>query len=230
MASKASEYYFLPDSAFAADARATADIPRSLAGRTRRIYQHLTGDPLDDGEPPPLNADARIGHNHRGPPFGSAFRHPVAWMTGKKDNAGNLQQVADNNVCSLAAGTTDNPTSFSIRDWIIWVPPFWRPTNGDMPPYGKLYLKLYGFVSSAVNSDFEVTCSARELFGESGSPTSQTMRLSTTTEAAATDIDDEPFIFTVGGYNAINISIANPSAQDVTITALSICQTVKRRH
>lgn len=234
MVSKATEYYFLPEIAFAGDAKAHIDVPRSLAGRTRCIYELLTGEnPMNGQEPAAtaLNPDARLGHNHRGPPHGSAFRHPLAWKTGKKDNAGNLQQPAQTLVAFVPNTLDpDNPGSVNIRDWLIFVPPYWRPQDGSRAPYSKLFLKVYGFVSSAVNTDFEVGISARPLFGEGISPTNQTMRLSTTAEAAATVIDDEPFILVDGGYNHVNINFTNPTDRDVSITSIAICQVVKRRH
>lgn len=65
-------------------AQADAELAQVLAGRARWLYEMATGGPAVSGEPSsvPVNPQGTIGHDHSGPPYGSAMRHRLVGFDG----------------------------------------------------------------------------------------------------------------------------------------------------
>lgn len=227
--SKASEYRFLPDSAFTAEAKAYNDIARSLAGRTRHEYELATGkNPFPtEAAASPLNPDARLGHNHSGPPWGSAFLHPVAWVGGKKDSAGNIQGTRQ--VATILPGLT-----VSVRNWVVLVRPFAPLPGPAVAPYSRLYLHLIAHLAFAGSSNLLISVRARPLNGPTGPKRSFTRAITSTSETAhalTPAVASTMWLSMVSGYNTVDIDFKNTgSAQTILVDALVLAQMVKRSH
>lgn len=226
--SKAGSYTFLPDSAFVAEAKATADVIQSLAGRTRCEYELLTGaSPGADTFATPLNPDARHGHNHRGPPWGSAFLHPVAWCGGKQVTNVDLQ--GERQVMTVVAGTATNPAVGRLMNWVIWCAPFADLPAPRIAPYRKLYLGGLGYLDSATTTDVAVRVRARD-FGEDTAWVEKTWTFTSTTEQVPTAPDGNPFVLVKPGYTCIDLTVSNQTAREVRLTSIALLQVVKRSH
>ncbi len=71
----------LPESATSVHAGAVHETALSLAGRSRGIWERLTGAPAVAGEPASIevNPQGEVGDDMSGPPFGAAPLLPVWW-------------------------------------------------------------------------------------------------------------------------------------------------------
>jgi hypothetical protein len=70
-------YGFLTPTRVNSSKSVLAAIPRTVAGHNRAMYEHLTGQVVDDAQPPiaKKNASGVLGHDHSGGSMGRALRH-----------------------------------------------------------------------------------------------------------------------------------------------------------
>lgn len=124
-------------------APADAETIKSLAGRARWLYEMASGSPGGDAEHAPacpLNPSGRLGHDHSGPPYGSAFQHPLWCYSSVVSGSG---YSADNGTTSLWANRAivvyDGSGAEDIDCNIVaraWVRPFAATEDS---PYSRAY-------------------------------------------------------------------------------------------
>jgi hypothetical protein len=222
---------FLPDDAFRSEAKGNRNVLASLAMRSRRLYELLTGtNPHASTDPPgtPRNPDGELGHNHSGPPWGVAFLHPIATISRKKASPGNIQMPTGWQVADL---TTTNP--FIIGPWVIRNRSYAKRPDPYTAPYSRAYLKLLAHRPTANPATLAVSMEsfARDRKGTWAQGThsaSIAMTSTAETEYAHADlwVDLEP------GLNLIKITFSSsaPSADAPIVDSLSLCQIVKQTH
>lgn len=230
----AARYYFLPDSAFASEAIGHADVPSSLAGRARVLYELASGEnPFPNEAPGTIkNPQGEIGHDHSGPPWGSAFLHPIATYSGKKDNSGFLQQtVGSQPVVNLSASSA----APSLGPWVIWNRPFadvpvpFGTTTANLAPYSRGLVRGIAHRTSASTVTLTVKLVTLDYLGRTLSSMSSNVSISSSTETMFS-IDDAWFVLGPG-RNIIRIDFSTgDAAAGISVDAIGVYQTVKRSH
>lgn len=235
------DFAFFEDSVFQSEAKAHAEVIKSLAGRARHLYELATGqNPLSGADPPctPVNPDGELGVNLSGPPWGSAILHPIAWIGGIKADIPNV--VGSRPLTSMANAdgsvTTGlppaNPTR-TIRNWSVRSRRY-TPLDveqGLISPYSRGYLAIRGWASAG-------TVEARIRVWQTGNDDNKrtdTVEFSSTTEAMRSPTSSPALDLYVDlaadGRNEINVEIRNNDTTDTLhISSIAILQVAKRSH
>lgn len=211
---------YLDDTAVETYASMTTSVGRILAGRAAFLHSFATGDPLGSPSLPiAVNPQGTLGHDHSGPPYGSAPRHAICWMAGLLAVPASWTRQNEPSF----GGSADNPRlSIDLKPWV-------RPFQQVMPstwtaPYsrGYVYLRYYSTTTGAPT----ITVRMRHNDGN----------VETETFAAAANLTENSKTLTAyfrlaPGINSLRLNFSSSSTTIVTkITALAICQIVKRSH
>lgn len=115
---------------------ADVEVPQALAGRARWLYEHATGAPAtdDDEAGVPRNPQGLVGHDHSGPPYGSALRHTIfGWGATRDDVASSGDWSTTRGLIDLHTGGAPDRRSAEVRGK-VWVRP--HVERGAGPPFG----------------------------------------------------------------------------------------------
>lgn len=236
-----SENLFLEDTAFMGEAKGQAEIARSIVGRTRVNYEVLTGtNPFTDEQPAsPRNPQGTLGHDHSGPPWGSAFLHPVVWWGWNKADATNVirprlgsSEFYEDTISASTNGITFGPMVFWNRQH---APLPDGPTGFGRPPYSILALVIAAHKKSA-DADLDI----RLIVGDDERVFSDTVTITSTATTAYTvdsggDIanGNPPALYmpATGGRNKFTLEFTSTAlaANAITIDGWSLCVLRKRR-
>lgn len=210
-------YYPFPRPAedVAAHAGARGEVPLSLAGRDRHLWEMVTGASAVAGEPAavPTNPQGLVGIDMSGPPFGPCLLLPVAWWEGSS-GAG----VHPSHAWSAIAGTP------AVKRWRVWNRPHMRRLDGDAP-LQQLGLLWRGTASAGTSSVFR--CSITNL------STGVTRNLDRTINVTSvpTDYTEPTLIPFTPEANDLEISWSRLSGtRTLEVRSLMLAVVVKRRH
>lgn len=209
---------------------ATELIAKSMAGRIRYLYELATGTAAHtDGPGTPINPQGRLGIDHSGPPWGTAFPHPL-WTAESTPPSGDI--YGESPVVTVANGAIR-----TIRARFI-VRPF-QP--GDRVPYSRAYLAAAGRPTSGAGTS-TVTFRLYDGPGIDGT----TSKTATLTSTGATSLTLSTALYTSiepperrrrpspteARWPTIErrIEISNTSGVSMDIVALSLNQIVRRSH
>ena len=112
---------------------ADAEIPQILAGRARWLYEHATGGVNGLTPKVTMNPQGFAGHDHSGPPYGTAFLHPVTAICGNTTTPSTVQFTRLPNQYAISS---TNPLEWEA---MLWVRPHAR---GIGVPYSRLQLSM----------------------------------------------------------------------------------------
>jgi hypothetical protein len=206
-------------------APAHAKIVKSLAGRVRLLAELATGQSIIDGEPPmaPPNPDRdSCGVNFTGPPWGSAWLHPLWWRGGTR-LSGTVEGGSVTIASEVGDGTINAPLTvrgrFTLRNF----------ATSATAPYSRGYLIVVANQASAVSS-FDVSVSLRS----QGQTRYGEFSLASTTASIRTisgvDGGAVPYYSLVPGRNDIE-AIFDPQASEIArIVGVAVCCIKKRTH
>lgn len=220
----ANQNFPLTDDRFCSEAIGRNDILGSLAGRARFLYELLTGQNPFPAELPAStpNPQGKLGHDHSGPPWGTAFLHPVAWWSGQKADSG-LQQPTQPFV-SMVEG---EPHRVEL---VLWN----RPHVSDLPqgriaPYSRLFLF---FVAHVAGADADLGIRIENLNDGASDPRGVTRTVSGSSAGYTTlpDSDAGAWLQAGSGRNRCRITFTAADANAPTVTAWALCQVKKRTH
>lgn len=147
MVSRVGELLWLKDTQVCALAHGRAEIARGLAGKARWLTELVDGQSAVAGEPPvtPPNPQGLVGLDMSGPPWGSAWRHPVAWAGGRGTDSTSWQGPAKHTLLIHTAGRRPvGLTPWHVRNRCHEVLP-----AGYSAPYSRLQVLLRARVQSA---------------------------------------------------------------------------------
>jgi len=198
---------------------AHARVVQSMAGRLRALYEMATGQAIVAGEMPsiPRNPQGLLGVDFSGPPYGSAWRHPLGGSGGlKPDTVGAGAWEGHQTQGSCVAGSR----------LIIPICLYVRPHVGiDRAPYTRGYPIVSLYQATAV-AGFSVTLTC--IWGEGeGARRSATATASSTAEVLRLpDVwwDLHP------GRNNLRLELETASATAAILARFTINQMVKREH
>lgn len=209
----------LPDTAADSQSPARAEVIRSLAGASAYLHELATGAFEGDTPCTPPNPQGEVGVDLSGPPWGSAFWHPIATCGGIARATG--QWYGNRNVC---APFNDTP-ALVIPYWNFWVRP-----HADLPqdraPYSRAYLRCRAYRgASNTTLTAEVTCHSVPL-----QPTiTASVSITSNTEASYQLSDNA--IPLVSGWNRLSLRLYGTTAGiNITLCSLQLGNEVKRRH
>lgn len=242
MPSKIGENTPLANEAFRSEAVAHTEVIRSLAGRTRYLYELISGHvpvSADDQPASPRNPDGELGLNFSGPPWGSAKLVPIAWIGGLKDGGTGIHSGTRPLTSRLdPSGTLVEGVApgnqYLLNNWKVRsrrYQPFdeaKEERNGTdrIPPYSRGALLLEGY-SSTGTCDFAIrvrTDNGPWLEGAS----SYGVAPSTLVEFSTTSLWVP---LNPNGASSVDIEITNTdSTATLHLTSLGIVQRVKRSH
>lgn len=220
MVSRVGELLWLKDAAARTFAHGRAELARGLAGKARWLNELVDGQSAVAGEPPvtPPNPQGLVGIDCSGPPWGSAWRHPVAWVGGRGTDTTDWQAPAKHTPLIHTAGR--QPVGISrwhIRNRCHEVLP-----AGYTAPYAALQVKLRARVRSAT-----ATLTVRGRVDDGDLVTLGTASLTTTMTAFTLSTAKLPL--PGGGQAAHRIYIeVSTSAGTAEVEALSINVAEKR--
>jgi hypothetical protein len=211
---------WLTDAQARSEAAAKNEVGQALAGKARHLYELAAGVSPDGGEPASgRNPQGLIGVDYSGPPWGSAIRHPIAWIGGAKP--GSWKDP-------ILSCTQSSPAS--ILNWRFWVRPFDHP-RGYIAPYSRGIPTFRAYLSSAGSST--VTVAMWHTGVEDEAMETDLIVNSTTESSFPTDgfttISD--YVPLRPGWNTVSMRFrGNTDSYTVHITSVAIHQMVKRSH
>lgn len=197
-------------------APADAELAQTIAGRSRWLYEMATGGPATVADPPgvPNNPQGLVGHDHSGPPYGSAPKHRLFGWSGA------LVDVPDTWTASVGAyELSPGNTRRSLRNR-VWVRPFVSFVGA---PYSVADV-IFRAVSTGGSQDVTV-----EVSTNGGAVSSEVLTVTTT--PAGFVIND--CLDLVPGFNTVQIDFdtaPSGAAHPVYITSFGAMQTAKRSH
>lgn len=197
-----------------AHAAAKSDVPMSLAGRARHLWEMATGASAIAGEQAsaPVNPQGLIGIDMSGPPFGPALLLPVAWWEGRS-GAGVQPTNQWSTIGALAISS----------DWTIWNRPHTQFLDGAAP-LQQLALLWRGTASAGTSSVFR--CTVENL--SNGTTTSFDRTINTTT---TTDYDETTLFPFIPEANDIVMTWQRISGtRTLEVNSLTFAVAAKRRH
>ena len=211
----------LPDTATKSKAPAYASTARALMGRISTLAELLQGRvPVTLGRrTTPPNPQRLIGIDHSGPPWGSAWRHPLLVVGGcQTDYSGDVvgQRV-------VGAFTITRPLIIPLR---IYVRPHAQYFGC---PYSRGHLAFRAYRASGTGSlDIDIWARHGGSTARANGTTYTTSSGFTTTasEHAPTDIHCD----LVPGYNDLDLTFGSSTSVEITIETLCVYLGVKRLH
>lgn len=207
----------LPTSATSVHAGAYHETALSIAGRSRGVWERLTGAPAVDGEPASIevNPQNEIGDDMSGPPFGAAPRLPV-WWWGVDASAINARWRV-NTLRSI------DSTAKMIRAR-FWNRPHAVSIVGDAP-LDKLQFSSRTRSSLTASSVFVFKIRNRQ----TGQIHTYSRTISTTAEQTNTETSE--LVAVDPGMNDFDIEIVRTSGTaTLNVRALVLTVSAKRRH
>lgn len=193
-----------------------AEIPTSLVGKARFLAEHATGGPIDGDSAPAVatNPQDRKGHDHCGPPYGSALRHCL-FSTFGHELVG-ADWVGEDLYWDFGS-VSEIPLEF---DGWVWVKPF--PPVEDTP-YSRGYLTVVLRNLTANAGDVVVTMRTND-----AEP--RTAAFVTAASTAAQVEVDLDYMVLVPGWNRVTISFEGFAAAMTRLLGFSVNQIAKRSH
>ncbi len=194
------------------NAPAGAELVQTLAGRARWLYEMATGGPAVDTEPAavPRNPQGLVGHDHSGPPYGTAFRHLLFGCSGGVVDATWSRSPA---AFELPNGST---SAFEQRVWI-------RPHAEQRgAPYSRGLLVLRAISNSGDQSVLVQS-------GTNGDEAAESVILVPDTETEFTFTSS--LLAFRSGWNDLRVVLEKlESGSNLYITGLGVFQTALRSH
>jgi len=204
-----------------------SEMVKGLSGRSAWLYEFATGDlagGTDEAPITPLTASGRVGHDHSGPPYGSALQHPLWTMTSAQ---------------SLSALTRDDGTNY----YDVWAAASVSSSNVRLPslacrfycrpfpdyedsPYSRAYLSVAVLSVSGTQTLYA------DLWSSSNPETVQSASASITDTTWPPQFWSPSTIYwTVRpGWNVHYARFRCTTTSGVTIHGVSANQIVKRSH
>ena len=208
----------LQDSDTRSLAPARARVLQSIGGRILYIAELLQGRiPVSLGrQVTPSNPQGRIGIDHSGPPWGSAFRHPMMTM------GGCIEDVSGDAVGQRIVGTFSqgNPLIIPIR---LYVRPF---ASSAGAPYSRAYVTArVARVSGSGSVDFDVTCRRA-----SGGPPPMIGSTSVSTTTPTHSGSGNAYFAVTSGHNDLELEFSSASATELLVEQFQVWQSTQRSH
>lgn len=146
MVSRVGDKLWLTDAQAGSLADARSEVARAFAGKARVINELVAGVSMVSGEPAvvPLNPQGLIGLDMSGPPWGSAWRHPVCWFGGRGTDTSGIQAPSRHIWMVHTAGQPPKMRG-PFRAWI-------RPFEVLPSPYVAPYAALRAYLRARVRS------------------------------------------------------------------------------
>lgn len=204
---------------------ALATVIQALVGGAAYLYELVSGTAVSsDSRVTPSNPQGEIGVDLSGPPWGSAIRHPIAWLGGALPNTAIGYGMAP--VCTV------QPNARAVvGPWLIWVRPFEFLPSPSIAPYsiGVVHIRAHDTGAGADFCDVDV----RNVTITS-QPMPQLGSLQFTigaTEGSITPIQDDIKIPLVPGWNILEIGFAHDDVgATVVVDSIVVNQVEKRSH
>jgi hypothetical protein len=197
-------------------AEADAETIQSVAGRSQWLHEWATGGPPTIGEEPrvPRNPRGLYGHDHSGPPFGSAFRHPLFTWSASRASFGGWSNYDTEMLIDASAASV---VFFSGRVFVRRFPGYITDT-----PYSRCYVQVR-LVCDSGTRQIAVHLKAND--DEDYQNTSVTAGTTAVTFSLSRYLRMRP------GWNTIKISLRGEAAGAITrVCAIAGSQIVKRSH
>jgi len=207
----------LPGSATSVHAGAYHETALSIAGRSRGVWERLTGAPAVDGEPASIevNPQNEIGDDMSGPPFGAAPLLPVWWW--------GVDAPAINARWRVNTLRSIDSTAKMIRAR-FWNRPHAVSVVGDAP-LDRLLFSCVAAASSSVSSVFDFKIRNRK------NGQIHTYSRTTTTTAQQTSTETGELVAVDPGMNDFDIEIVRTSGTaTLNVRTLVLTVSAKRRH
>ncbi len=178
MVQRVGDRTFLTDAAAGSLADARSELARSLVGRARVLNELVDGRSMvaDEAAALPPNPQGLVGLDMSGPPWGSAWRHPVCWFGGRGTDVSTVQQRAKHT--PLIHVAADAPAA--LGPWQVWVRPFEALPAPFVAPYAALYMWLRARVRTGT-ATLTITVSVADDEDMQGARTASTTVALTTT-------------------------------------------------
>ena len=217
----------LRDSDADAESDAVARVIQALVGGAAYLFELVAGQAVsNESQVTPPNPQGEVGVDLSGPPWGSAVRHPIAWVGGAKPDTAigyGMSSVIEVPASSRAV----------LGPWLVWVRPFEYLPQPAIAPYSFGVLSFKGHAASVMVGG-TLTVNVRNL-STSSEPMPKSAATTfpiggTTNEESLVPSLEEAFVALVPGWNIIEIGFEHAEAQTYYIDSVVLNQIVKRTH
>jgi hypothetical protein len=228
MGARVGDSIFLKDSEVCSEAAAYARVVRALAGGAAELYELATGKAAGaDGPVTPPNPQGEIGIDLSGPPWGSAVRHPIAWIGGGVVPA-TATAYGMNNILTV---TASNPGV--VGPWMIWNRPFETLPRDSVTtaiaPYSRGVISLQAYNTAVGNATITMSCT-NLAFGDPQDAW-QTTFIINAGASVMQNFDNVGYVPLQPGWNMLWLRFKTASTTLTSIiSSLAICQAAKRSH
>jgi len=204
---------------------AVAFVIQSLVGGAAYLYELVAGKAVSrDSRITPPNPQGEIGVDLSGPPWGSAIRHPIAWLGGALPNTAIGYGMAPACVVQPNARAVVGP-------WLIWVRPFERLPSPSIAPYsiGVVHIRAHDTGAGANFCDVDVR---NLLLSTDPMPQLGALQFAPgASESSITPVQGDIKVPLLPGWNILEIGFAHDDAgATVVIDSIVVNQVKKRSH
>ncbi len=202
-------------------AAAHAKVLHSLGGRIRRLFELATGQPIAAGQPRSVghNPQGLYGVDFSGPPWGSAWRHPLGGTGGLLPITGGAGHWEGHRV--LGSVTEEDNL---IIPFNLYVRGFEKRPDS---PYSRGYLTMRMYLGTA-DPPYDITAILRSKGGSDVGAMETTVSVGSVfeTEEQPTDayFDLRP------GLNRLELELRSTEPLPVYLASFSVNNIVKRVH
>ncbi len=203
---------------------AVAKVIQALVGGAAYLFELVAGHAVsNDSQVTPPNPQGEIGIDLSGPPWGSAIKHPIAWIGGAKRDTSIGYGMTSVVVCETDVRAVVGP-------WLIWVRPFeYLPTSVAPYSLGEILLRGHGSITPLdLFVDVRNLTISQHPMIFSGERTITTS--ASTDEEVLTPAEGPILVRLVPGWNVIEIGFIHGSAFDYYIDSITVNQIEKRSH
>ena len=211
---------FLPDASVRSHAPAVSEVVQALAGKARVLSELARGAPVRDGEglATPLNPQGLIGVDFSGPPWGSAFRHPIAIHTRGPSTFGCIQPAR----LSLTEGYVE------VYRWAFVNRPHAALPSPSIAPYSRGMLRIAAMRTAGTGTVTLRVTTWNHSLGQTSEDAITTAVAFSSSASVQTDVGLVPLR---PGANEISIMVSHTDAlKALEITSMLLFVDAKRSH
>jgi hypothetical protein len=216
-------------SATRSHAAADAETFKMLAGRPKWLYEMATGVVGGDAAHEPtasLNPNGRLGHDHSGPPYGSAIQHPLFTYSAPETLSGYyINDIGPDDLGDRWITVSESKSPRMVAE--CYVRPFPEYNyNGYVSPYSRAFLYIAATV--ALSSE-TLNVSMWNAYGDQVKRTDSVTVNDTSWPPQMIEFSTAYWDI-VPGNNLLAVEFTITGTDDVRIYSASGNQIVKRSH
>lgn len=215
----------LTDEEVNAESPALARVIQGLVGGAAHLYELVSGTPAsNDSQVTPPNPQGEIGVDLSGPPWGSALRHPIAWIGGMPEST----SIGYGRTPACVVKSTGGQNQ--IGPWCFWVRPFEHLPSPRKAPYSFGRVDIRAHRIGGLSATLQVAVRNLSIDGSAPEFTPGNQATVLTSEDNIAFSGGAMYVPLIPGWNTILLAFKNDSTVDIHVDSVVVNQVVKRSH